>query len=397
MRIDKLLGTHLKRECESIYSTRIDAVMDVAIALQKSNDLTLTRMGRCLEGNTSLKHKIKKVDRLEGNTYLHNELNIIYGGLSSYVTALVSQVKSLPIIVDLCYVKDDGALQMLSAELATKGRSVPLYREVFEKGNLKKKARSFLRNLSTYLPAEREVVVIMDAGFFEDWFKEIELLNWYWVCRIRQGRLLKFEGQKDWITIKDFIHEVGATTKNYNNVLLTQAHQHACRVVTTTKKNIHKRRSVNLRAEKQRKVGNSCYIKSAKEPWILATNLPTTYKATEVVNFYKKRMQIEESFRDMKSHQFGLSGRYIRTTDVNRWGVKMLLAAIVQIIFWIIGIIGHQQGMQKYFQANTVKDKKLFSNFTLGQLIIEHDKLKELRIDYLNLPAIIQMELANVA
>ena len=107
-------------------------------------------------------------------------------------------------------------------------------------------------------------------------------------------------------------------------------------------------------------------------------------------------MQIEESFRDMKSHQFGLSGRDIRTTNIDRWGVKMLLAAIVQIVYWVVGVIGHQQGMQKYFQVNTVKDKKIFSNFTLGQLIIEHDQLDKLKIDYDNLPGLIEMELADV-
>jgi len=368
--------------------------MDVAQALQKSNDLSLTRMGRKLEGETSLKHKIKKVDRLEGNKHLHKELNTLYEGLSSYVMSLISQVKSLPLVIDLCFVKDDGAIQMLSAEVATKGRTVPLYREVFEEGSLKSRAQSFLNNLSKCIPAEREVVVIMDAGFFEDWFKEIELLKWHWICRVRQGRSLKFKEEASWISLKEFISQVGSRTKNYDDVLLTRRHEHACRIVTTYKKNIHKKRKETARLKKNRKVASGRYLNSAKEPWILATNLPSSYKAMNVIHFYKKRMQIEESFRDMKSHQFGLCGRYIRTTNFDRWGVKMLLAAIVQIIYWVIGIIGHQQGMQKYFQANTVKDK-VFSNFTLGQLIIEHDKLKELKIDYFNLPAIIQMELAN--
>lgn len=395
MTIDKFLRAHLRKECESIYATRLDAIMDVAMALQKSHDLCLTRMGRKLSGETSLKHKIKKVDRLEGNKYVHNELHTIYEGLSSYVMSLVSQVKSVPIVVDLCFVKDDGALQMLSAEIATKGRTVPLYREVFEAGSLKGRAESFLKNLSQCIPVGREVVVIMDAGFFEDWFKEIELLKWHWIGRVRQGRSLKFVEKTQWITVKELISEVGTATKNYKEVLLTKTHQHACRIITTNKKAINKKRKETAGLKKNRKVGSEMYLKAAKEPWILATNLPDSYKAAMVINFYKKRMQIEESFRDMKSHQYGLCGRYIRTRNVDRWGVKMLLAAIVQIIYWVIGIIGHQQGMQKYFQANTMKDKKVFSNFTLGQLIIEHDKLADLKIDYRNLPKIIQSELAN--
>lgn len=106
-------------------------------------------------------------------------------------------------------------------------------------------------------------------------------------------------------------------------------------------------------------------------------------------------MQIEESFRDVKSHQFGLGARYGRTSCIHRWGVKMLLAAIVQIIFWIIGIVGHSRDYQSKFQANTVKHKKVFSYFYLGQLIVEHKMLAELNIDYENLPDVISKELAR--
>jgi hypothetical protein len=391
----KQLKEYLRRECDSIYETRLDAIIDVAEALQRSNDLSLTRMGRNLKGTCNLKSKIKKVDRLEGNKHLHQELSNLYEGLSSYVMSLLSQVKSIPVVVDLCFVKDDAGIQLLSAEVTTKGRTVPLYREVFEEGNLKKRARDFLQGVSRCIPKGREVVVIMDAGFFEDWLREIEGLNWYWISRVRQGKSLKLKEKADWISVKDFIEEVGSGTKNYEEVLLTKKHKRGCRLITTTQKTIGSKRKKTASVEKNRKVGNGIYVRSAKEPWILATNMPKEYEAFEVIKLYKKRMQIEESFRDMKSHQYGLGGRLIRTNNVERWGVKMLLAAIVQIVNWVIGIIGHQQGMQKYFQANTVKDKKVFSNFTLGKLIIEHDKLKDLKIDYLNLPAIIQMELSN--
>ena len=106
-------------------------------------------------------------------------------------------------------------------------------------------------------------------------------------------------------------------------------------------------------------------------------------------------MQIEQSFRDVKSHQFGLSARYASTKSIYRWGVKMLLAAIVQMMFWIIGVIAHSQNYQRVFQANTVRDKKVFSYFYLGQLMIEFDKLQELIIDYENLPTLIEQELAR--
>ena len=122
---------------------------------------------------------------------------------------------------------------------------------------------------------------------------------------------------------------------------------------------------------------NGNYRRSAQEPWVLVTNLTDTYEPTKVVNQYKKRMQIEESFRDVKSHQFGLSARYIKTVSVYRLSIAMLLAAIVQVMLWVIGVIVHHQVMQAYFQVNTTKKKKAFSYFYLGQLIVHNNKLDE--------------------
>lgn len=395
MDIRNRLHRHLAETCESIYETRLDAVMDVAFALQKSNDLSLTRMGRNLPGNIDVKHKIKKVDRLEGNKYLHNELHQLYIGLSQYVFSLLSFDKSIPLVVDLCFVKDEMQVQMLSAEVVTKGRTIPIYREIFNEGQLSGRADTFLKNLSKCIPQDKKVVIIMDAGFFEDWFTAIESHNWYWICRTREGKSIKLSDTHDWISIKNFIPGIGVKSKNHNNVLLTRKHKHLCRIVTTRKPIKSKRKHYPPSVEKRRKIASGNFRKAAIEPWILATNLPVEYNATKVINLYHKRMQIEESFRDMKSHQFGLSGRYIRTTCANRWGVKMLLAAIVQIIYWILGVIAHSQGLQRLFQANTVKDKKVFSYFTLGRFILEFDKLKELKFNYKDLPQIMQKELAN--
>lgn len=74
----------------------------------------------------------------------------------------------------------------------------------------------------------------------------------------------------------------------------------------------------------------------------------------------------------------------------------MLLAAIVQITYWVIGVIAHSQNKQKYFQANTVKDKKIFSYFTLGKLMIEHNQLASLAPDPRTLQEIIEQEINRV-
>ncbi len=388
----RIIKAAMEISCEFIHETRLAALLDAAQALQHSNNLSLTAIGRKLSGESAIKHKVKKIDRLVGNKHLHNELGDLYKGLSEFVFTYLSQNKEIPIVIDLCFLKDDKAVQMLSAEVTTKGRTLPIYRDVFKAGELKNREKQFLDNLKEYLPLDRKIIIIMDAGFYEAWFKEIEANGWYWICRIRKGKKIKLKGNENWQSMDEFMPTVKLKTSVYEDALLSVEHARQCRIVTTRK--APKGRVGKLsRGRTTGKLGRGSYRKAAKEPWVLATNLSQKYKGNEVVKYYEKRMQVEESFRDLKSKQFGLAARNVRTKCIHRWGVKMLLAAIVQITYWIIGIIGHSQGMQKIFQVNTVKDRKVFSYFTLGKLIIEHDKIRQIKFTENTLSEIIKQEL----
>lgn len=270
-----------------------------------------------------------------------------------------------------------------------------MYREVYRESETKGRAKNFLKELSLCLPRNRRVIIIMDAGFYDEWFKEIDSLGWYWLCRIRGTKSVKLSETHEWGTIKELLPNLKSKTTHYEHALLTKEHARPCRMVTTHRK--PKGRIVKTtRGKTTSTVSNGKYSQANSEPWILATNLPSDLGPVDIINLYFKRMQIEESFRDVKSHQFGLSGRYVRTQSVERWGVKMLLAAIVQITYWVIGIIAHSQNKQSYFQANTVKDKKIFSYFTLGRLMIEHNQLHSLAPDTRPLQEIIEQELNRV-
>lgn len=390
----QLLFEDLKNSCETVHASRLQATLDVAAALQKSKSLTQASIGRKLSGDIDIKHKIKKVDRLEGNELLHNELECLYSGLSSYVFKYLTIEKHTPLVVDLCYIKDGYDIPMLSAEVALKGRTIPIYREVFGKKELKGRAQKFLNNLAECIPSSHDVVVIMDAAFGEEWLEAIEDLNWSWLLRIRGKRQLKLTQDSEWLEASELMPLITGRAKCHNKAHILKKYNHPCRIITK-RGNITSKRKKPSKLPRNYNSANGGYSKKAKEPWILATNLPSSYNATQIVNYYKKRMQIEESFRDIKSPQYGLSARFARTKCIHRWGVKMLLAAIVQIVSWIIGIIGHSLNYQKKFQANTVKDKKVFSYFFLGQLIIEHNMVHELKVDYEKLPEIIDKELAR--
>jgi hypothetical protein len=392
MEIYDTLHEHLSLSCPEIHAHRLQAVMDVAEGLQRGGDLSLTGMGRGMKSDAQVKHRIKKVDRLESNAHLHGELSRIYEGLSRYVFHYVSYHVATPVIVDLCYIQDNRDYQMLSAELAVKGRSLPLYREVFKSGELKGRSAGFLSRLSNCLPSNVDVIVVMDAGFGESWLNAISERGWYWLLRVRSGKQVKLSAKDDWRTIQSLVATISTRAKSYNESLLMKDYHRPCRIVT--KRLSPSTRNRPSKRQRNDKAGNDSYRDSANEPWVLATNVPLSFTTSQIVSYYRKRMQIEESFRDLKSPRFGLSARYASTGCVYRWSVKMLLAAIVQVVVWTVGVVAHAQGFQRVFQANTVKDRKVFSYFYLGQLVIQYDKLGELNMEPNNIPSIMQEELA---
>lgn len=67
-----ILHQHLSEYCPEIHSSRLQSVMDVATALQSSENLSLTAIGRHLENETHIKYKIKKtaIFSLQGDTVM---------------------------------------------------------------------------------------------------------------------------------------------------------------------------------------------------------------------------------------------------------------------------------------------------------------------------------------
>jgi hypothetical protein len=161
----------LKQECPHIHHSRLQALMDVACALQKSKKMSLSEIGRNLPGESKIKHKIKKVDRLEGNEKLHNELESLYKGISKFVLRYIAKETIKHVVVDLCCIQDRNKIVMLSAEIAVKGRTLPLYRLIFKLNEQTTMINKFLLGFSKCLPDHKQVVLVMDAGFGEEWLE----------------------------------------------------------------------------------------------------------------------------------------------------------------------------------------------------------------------------------
>jgi transposase len=93
--------------------------------------------------------------------------------------------------------------------------------------------------------------------------------------------------------------------------------------------------------------------------------------AKRVVKIYKKRMQIEEAFRDLKSSRYGLGFEDAYSKKIKRIEILLLIAALASFIAWLVGWIAEQNKLHYQFQSNSIKDRRVLSFFYLGCEVIK--------------------------
>ncbi|EHW7085124.1 transposase, partial [Salmonella enterica] len=103
---------------------RQNALLDATVALTRGASLTLTSIGRYLPGSAQVKNKIKRVDRLLGNTSLHEDIPLIFRNITSLLTR---QFSWCVIAVDWSGYPSQE-YHILRASLICDGRSIPLHK-----------------------------------------------------------------------------------------------------------------------------------------------------------------------------------------------------------------------------------------------------------------------------
>lgn len=188
---------------------------------------------------------------------------------------------------------------------------------------------------------------------------------------------------ENWMSIGGLHGISSSRAKTLGYKRLTKSNPITCQIV------LYKSRSKGRK--NQRSTRTNChhpspkiYSASAKEPWVLATNLPTgTRTPKQLVRIYSERMQIEETFRDLKSPAYGLRLRHSRTSNPERFDIMLLIALMLQLTFWLAGVHAQKQGWNKHFQANTIRNRNVFSTVRLGMEVLRHSGYTITREDLL--------------
>lgn len=362
-----------------IHKKRRKSLMTQVISLLNNAKLTLTSLGRHAKGPAKVKHKINMAWRFLKNPGIAKDSFTIYQSISaSYLTTLTE----LNIAVDWSGCCSNEHF-LLRASLLYDGRSIPIYNEVHPESKLEdeKIHCDFLEKLHALIPQGKSVTIITDAGFKTPWFHKVAQLGWYFIGRVRGRIMCKLNEELNWVWAKELHQKLNrGETKCLGKGLLGKTSKTQLEVCYIAHFGFSKGRKKPKKAVRYPDA-EKMYSSLNSEPWIIATNIqdkpsnkhkPPAQIAKAVYNRYKKRMQIEQNFRDDKSPRFGFAWRESRTRDTVKIGALCLIATIAALIQWLIGFTAERQKMHYEFQANTVKSHRVLSFLFLGKQVIMH-------------------------
>jgi hypothetical protein len=196
--------------------------------------------------------------------------------------------------------------RLLMVGLAYRRRAIPVAWSWVrsEKGHSSShKQRALLGYVRRLTPNGARVLVVGDSEFGAmETLKQLEEWGWYYVMRQKSSHLVRssqHQHQQQWRTLGELIERRGEKVW-LEGALLSRLHAHQTNLVLYRKK-------------------------GEKEPWLLATNLPSS---REALSAYKKRMWIEGMFADFKGQGFDLE-----STRLRRFGKLSRLTLAVAMLY----------------------------------------------------------------
>lgn len=350
-----------------VHDSRLAAVVKVVEGIIRAGRLVPATIGRSLPGHASPKHGIKCVDRLLGNPHLVTDRRAIFQALAGH---LLHGSPRLPILVD--WTQAGGTHEALVAAVPIGGRALPIYLEVHPLKKLGNAAveRRFLDALKAVLPPECQAVIVSDAGFKGPFFQTVLKQGWDFLGRVRgTAKAITADGRT--VAKEEFYARASTTPIDLGLHGLFARQRIPCRLVLVRKRRKPGRKPPPPKCKEERELRQS-----ALDPWLLATSL-SDGDASYLVALYAKRMQIEETFRDAKSHRFGWSLGDVRLSTHHRVAALLVLAALALVVVTLIGMGAERRGTHRAYQANT-RQRRVLSFFALACAIIARQGIKRL-------------------
>lgn len=366
-----ILHRILSASFPEIHAKRLTSLLAAVEAVASGSRLTLSDMGRGLSGSVAVKHNIKRIDRLLGNDSLHTEIPSLYEAL---IRQCLDGISMPLIVIDWSDLTPDRQWQLLRASVAIEGRSMTLYEQVHPQSQATSPRvhQAFLTQLATMLPTGCVPILITDAGFRGAWFRLVNRMGWYWIGRIRNRDMVSPSNGDTWAGCKTLYPLATTKAQSLGQYDYVRNHPVSCQLVLIKriKQGRHKKGKLGKRVHSNQSLKSA---RAQREPWLLAVSPGLDHlSAQAVVAVYAQRMQIEESFRDLKSERFGLGFSANRSTQKDRLGVLLLVGCLAAFVLRLIGEVGKARQLDLQFQSNTRRSRPVISVITLALQLVQH-------------------------
>jgi hypothetical protein len=360
MRANSIVRQILGDVERSIHRARSNVIAAAVLAVIHGGHIGLAALGRAI-GARSHKHGIKRIDRLLGNRKLIDELAMIYAAIARYT---LRTVKRPAILLD--WTRIGNTMYALTAAVPVEGRAITIYSVTVPSRQYTAVAveNAFLKKLKELVGPGCVPVLVGDAGFRGPWMKKVREMGWDFLTRIRGRTHVQRVGEKRWQHWKKLSSLAGPAPRSLGRCCFVRTRSVEARLIVvdrrTQRARSSKRNSRNARSLRA--------VRAQREPWFLATSLECPPK--DIVKLYALRMQIELTFRDLKSHRFGWSFTDARCRSPERVAVQIMLAALASLVSMLVGIAAEKAGLHRRFQANTIRHRRVLSFVYLGRELI---------------------------
>lgn len=318
--------------------TRIRNIAWLITGIFASRSVHLSQVANKISGPARLNSHIQRLSR-----FLNNQAVRVREWYEPVAVTLLARVvaaeQEVRLVVDGS--KVGFGHQLLMVGLCYRRRAIPLT-WTWVKGQRGHssacKQLALLAYVRSLMPAEATVLVVGDSEFgATQLLKQLDRWGWYYVLRQQPNWLVKPEPQTPWQRLDTLLSQAGQR-RWLPAVQLTQKHGY----------------QVNLLGYWQ---------PGEKEPWLLATNLPT---AQATLRAYRRRMWIEQMFGDFKGHGFDLEATHLR----HFFRLSRLTLAVSLLYLWLVAFGSRviKNGQRPWVDR---ADRRDFSIFRIGCNMLE--------------------------
>jgi hypothetical protein len=224
--------------------------------------------------------------------------------------------------------------QLLMVALAYRRRAIPLawtwvpYKRGHSSSQRQLALLAYVRRL---VPPKTKVLLVGDAEFGSiDVLRQLTAWRWFYVLRQRGSTHVKAWGSRDWVDFETLVAYPSRQKVWWANARLTEVWGYRTHLF-------------------------AYWQPGEKEPWLLATNLPSAQATCQA---YARRMWIEEMFGDLKGHGVDLEATHLR----HFLRLSRLTLAACLLYVWLIrfGVQTIKAGLRDWVDRHDRRDLSVF-------------------------------------